>query len=92
MRKENNLTYLLFAIGCLLALILVCKITPTASQQEEIDFQIRMDDSSQLMHSEIQVQELSESEMWYRMDEPHYDPLKLIEKGKLIEPRCLNED
>jgi len=71
MKPTTKITSLFF-IGLLLALIVVCRITPTASQQEETDFQTRMDDTTQTMHSEIQVQELSESEMWYRNVEPRY--------------------
>ena len=71
MKPTTQITALFF-IGLLLALIVVCRITPTAKEQEEIDFQIRIDDTTQLMHSEIQVEELSESEMWYRSVEPRY--------------------
>jgi len=70
MKPETKLT-LLFFIGLAIGLAFVCHITPTASQQEEIDFKIRMDDTTLINHSEIQVQEWSESGMWYRMVEQY---------------------
>lgn len=71
MKAETKLT-LLFFIGCLMCLMLTCYFTPTVHQREETEFQERIDDTTLINHSEIQVQELSESEMYYRMIEPHF--------------------
>jgi len=55
MKPETKLT-LLFFIGLVMTLAFVCHITPTAKQQEEIDFQQRIDDTTQTMHSEIHAE------------------------------------
>lgn len=70
--KPEPKTFLLFFVGLAMCLMLAVKFTPTFTQQEEIDFQQRIDDTTLINHSEIQVQELSESEMWYRSVEPRY--------------------
>ena len=68
MKKSTRIfAVLLFASAW--ALLLAIKFTPT----EEQDVIRRINtDTTLINHSEIQVQELSETEMWYRMSEGRY--------------------
>lgn len=71
MKTETKLTFIFFA-GLLMCLALVCHFTPTKEQADEAEFQQRMNDTTLINHSEIQVQELSETYLYYRMIEPKY--------------------
>lgn len=70
--KTETKTVILFFAGCLMCLMLAVKFTPTKQEQDEIDFTASMADTSQVSHSEIQVQELCETYLYLHSIEPKY--------------------
>jgi len=68
MKTENKLTILFFA-GLLACLILAIKFTPT--KQPAIEDVLNAD-TTQINHSEIQVQELGENWIYQHQIEPKY--------------------
>lgn len=79
--KTETKTFILFFAVIAMGIMLLCHFTPTVKPLQQ--FEVIQTDTGAYNHSEIQVQELSESEMYYRAIEPHYEPLKLVGKGTI---------